>query len=134
MNKFSFPKSLRIKKRKLFDFIFKNGKKTATKNLVMWYVIFQEDEQKDFSKDAFNPKNIKLGLVVSKKLGNAVKRNKTKRLLREAFRLSKGALKDGAGIIIYPLAGCKLENKDQAALDLKKLWLKAGIYNEEAKK
>jgi ribonuclease P protein component len=134
VNKFSFPKSLRIKNRKLFDFIFKNGKKTATKNLVMWYVISQEDEQKDFSKDVFNPKNIKLGLVVSKKLGNAVKRNKTKRLLREAFRLSKGALKDGAGIIIYPLAGCQLENKDQTALDLKKLWLKAGIYNEEAKK
>ncbi len=133
MNKFSFPKSLRIKKRKLFDFIFKNGKKTATKNLVMWYVISQEHEQKDFSKDRFNPKNIKLGLVVSKKLGNAVKRNRTKRLLREAFRLSKGALKDGAGIIIYPLAGCKLENKEQTAMDLKKLWLKAGIYNEEAK-
>ena len=133
MNKFSFPKSLRIKKRKLFDFIFKNGKKTATKNLVMWYVISREHEQKDFSEDKFNPKNIKLGLVVSKKLGNAVKRNRTKRLLREAFRLSKGALKDGAGIIIYPLAGCKLENKEQTAMDLKKLWLKAGIYNEEAK-
>ena len=133
MNKFSFPKSLRIKKRKLFDFIFKNGKKTATKNLVMWYVISREHEQKDFSEDKFNPKNIKLGLVVSKKLGNAVKRNKTKRLLREAFRLSKGALKDGAEIIIYPLAGCKLENKEQTAMDLKKLWLKAGIYNEEAK-
>ncbi|MCK5106919.1 MAG: ribonuclease P protein component, partial [Elusimicrobiales bacterium] len=89
MNKFSFPKSLRIKRRKLFDFIFKNGKKTATKNLVMWYSIFNEYNQKDFLEDNSNSKNIKLGLVVSKKLGNAVKRNKIKRLLREAFRLSK---------------------------------------------
>ncbi|MCK5582503.1 MAG: ribonuclease P protein component [Elusimicrobiales bacterium] len=134
MHKFSFPKSLRIKRRKLFDFIFKNGKKTASKNLVMWFFVFDEYGQKDFSEERFNPKNIKLGLVVSKKLGNAVKRNKVKRLLREAFRLSKGALKDGAGIIIYPLAKCKLETQEQTSRELKKLWLKAGIYNEETKK
>ncbi|MBU2529755.1 MAG: ribonuclease P protein component [Elusimicrobia bacterium] len=150
MHKFSFPRSLRIKHRKLFDFIFKNGKKTATKNLVMWYFIFDKCNQERFPNDSSKLntdecptdthsdkigrlRNIKLGLVVSKKLGNAVKRNKVKRLLREAFRLSKGALKDGAGIIIYPLAECELETKDQTALDLKKLWLKAGIYNEEAK-
>ncbi|MCG2724837.1 MAG: ribonuclease P protein component [Elusimicrobia bacterium] len=134
MNEFSFQKSLRIKKRKLFDFMFKNGKKTATKNLVMWHIVSDKYEQQSFSKNSLNYRNIKLGLVVSRKLGNAVKRNKTKRLLREAFRLSKSALKDGAGIIIYPLSGCNLETMEQTVQELKKLWLKAGIYNEEAKK
>ena len=35
----------------------------------------------------------RLGIVASKKVGNAVKRNRAKRVIREAFRLSESQLK-----------------------------------------
>ena len=44
----------------------------------------------------------RLGLSVSRKVGNAVRRNRWKRLLREAFRLSQGQLSAGLDIILIP--------------------------------
>jgi ribonuclease P protein component len=45
----------------------------------------------------------RLGLSVSRrKFGTAVARNRVKRLLREAFRLSKGELPVGIDLVIVP--------------------------------
>lgn len=44
----------------------------------------------------------RFGLSVSRKHGNAVKRNRIKRLLREAFRLSQHELPDGLDLILIP--------------------------------
>jgi len=44
----------------------------------------------------------RLGLSVSRKLGNAVVRNRWKRLLREAFRLSRVRLPKGVDLVIVP--------------------------------
>ncbi len=44
----------------------------------------------------------RLGLIVSRKIGKAVKRNRVKRLLREIFRKNKELFPEGSDIIIIP--------------------------------
>ena len=92
MKFFSFPKSERLLNRK--DFVNSNrfGKKRHTKHFL---VIFRQ-----------NSLGIsRIGITTSKKTGNAVKRNRIKRLLREYFRLNKHNLCQGYDIIIIAKKG-----------------------------
>lgn len=47
----------------------------------------------------------RLGLSVSRKLGGAVVRNRWKRLIREAFRLSRPELPEGVDLVVIPRQG-----------------------------
>jgi ribonuclease P protein component len=44
----------------------------------------------------------RLGLSVSRKVGNAVRRNRVRRLLREAFRLTRPELPPGLDLVVIP--------------------------------
>jgi ribonuclease P protein component len=69
---FGFPKSKRLLKTKEFRTVFDGGIKNVSRHLVLFGMPSQTD---------------RVGLVVSKKVGNAVARNRVKRIIRENFRL-----------------------------------------------
>ena len=51
----------------------------------------------------------RLGLAVSKRCGNSVRRNRLKRRLREAFRLSRAELPAGLDLVIQPRANTPIQ-------------------------
>lgn len=118
MKRFAFPRTSRLRLKKDFEAVFEAGRKTVTGDLVAWH-------------DAGGQEHSKLGLMVSKKTGGAVKRNRLKRLLREAFRLDKRELKEGTRLIIYPKAGCAVEDLAQARSALDTLRRRARLDDGE---
>ena len=81
-----------IKESKDFRRVYRHGKSKVDNNLVV-YVLKS------------NNKNSRIGFSVSKKVGNAVKRNKIKRRLREIFRNNLLYLKKTVDIVVVARKG-----------------------------
>jgi len=81
-------KEYRIKKNKEFQETFKNGKSVANRQFVLYTL--KRPEQTHF----------RIGLSVSKKIGNAVMRNRIKRYVRQVFHELDGQLHNEIDFII----------------------------------
>lgn len=84
---FSFPKSERLLRPEDFLKVRKNGKRLSTRSLTLFFLPNGLDRRR-------------LGLSVSSRIGNAVKRNRVKRLLREFFRLNKDVFPESSDVLI----------------------------------
>ncbi len=92
MKRFGFPKSVRLLKPTEFDRVMQRRYSEAD-GLVILYA-------------ARGPCSAtRLGLIVSRKCGNAVVRNRWKRSLREAFRLVLHELPTGLDLVVLPHRG-----------------------------
>ncbi|MEX0315844.1 MAG: ribonuclease P protein component [Allomuricauda sp.] len=77
---FTFPKNEKLKSKKVFEQLFIEGKNLTAFPIKLIYL------KVDFADDT----SIKIGVVApKKKFKSAPKRNRIKRLLREAYRLNK---------------------------------------------
>jgi len=107
MGAFSFPKSEKILNRADFVKLNRSGKRLYTKHFTL---IIKKNGQGV----------TRLGVTVGKKSGNAVKRNRVKRLIRDFFRLNKKQFPQGYDIVI-------VAKKDASYLDLWKIKEEFGI-------
>lgn len=83
-----------LKKNRDFQLTYKKGKSYANRYLVMYV------RENDTSGN-------RLGLSVSKKVGNSVVRHRVTRLLRESYRLQEEHFRRGYDIIIIARASAK---------------------------
>ena len=74
---FSFPREVRLHKKKEFDLVYEQGKKLFCRD----FILFITENEGPLSR---------LGVTVSKKVSKrANKRNRIKRTIREIFRLNR---------------------------------------------
>ena len=100
-----------LKKNSQFQFVYKNGKSYANKYLVMYV------------KENGLEKN-RIGISVSKKVGNSVVRHRVTRLIRESYRLHENIFNSGLDIVIIARNNCaeaSYEEVESALLHLAKL-------------
>lgn len=76
-----------LKKNRQFRFVYKYGKSYANKYLVMYIKENGADQNR-------------IGISVSKKVGNSVVRHRVTRLIRESYRLHEAVFNSGLDIVI----------------------------------
>ena len=111
------PRSCRLHLKHDFERVILSGIKLKYKGIVLWYR----------RRETLQP--ARFAVVVSKKLGPAVVRNRTKRLLREAFRLNRKNVVSGVDIIVSPRDYTQLSHVHAAQEALKTLLKQEGLLS-----
>ena len=123
MPSYGLPRSRRLHLKKDFQKVIQGGVKLQYNGLILWWRSGPETNR-----------SARFAVVVSKRLGPAVVRNRTKRFLREAFRLNRENIKPGTDLIFSPRESEKIQNVHAAQEALKTLCGKAALLNHSSEK
>lgn len=102
-----------LKKNKDFQQVYRKGKSFANRYLVMYILENHMDKNR-------------LGISVSKKVGNSIVRHRLARLIRESYRLQEDRYRCGIDIVVIARIGAK--EKKYKDIDGAMLHL-AGLHN-----
>ncbi|WP_302815937.1 ribonuclease P protein component [Selenomonas flueggei] len=113
--KYTLPRSKMIKRRSDFQCVYQKGHSAAGRHMILY--VLRDPRVAG-----------KVGFAAGKKLGCAAVRNRTKRLLREAYRGLQHELRGDIGILLIGRAGLADGKMQDAAEDLRRLARRAGIF------
>lgn len=108
----------RLKKRRTFNYVYRNGLSVSDKNLVLISI-----------KSKYG---LKVGFNVSKKVGKAVVRNKVRRRLKEAFRSVIEQVADKHNYVVVARPSCAEMDYNQLKACLIALLKKANVLKSDA--
>lgn len=100
-----------------FDNIYKRGKSVGDKYVVVFYI----KNHRDINRTCF---------LASKKVGNSVRRNRARRLMRESYRLMKDRLPIGYDIIIIARNTITGRTFFEVDKSIKRAFSKAGLLKD----
>jgi ribonuclease P protein component len=106
---YKFRRSLRVRRKKDFQRVYEKGKSFVGHAGILYMLRLEKPAEKRF------------GVAAGKKLGNAVCRNRMKRMMREVCRRNQHGIKSGAAFVWIarrPLVGAKLEVFEKTFLKL----------------
>lgn len=98
----AFPRSARLLRHADFERVYKQGRRHFSASMTVFY--WQRPEAAEAQAAAKSPvaSGLRIGFTVSRALGGAVQRNRMKRRLREAVRLTRPHSGPSADVVINP--------------------------------
>lgn len=120
-----------LKGRGSFRELFAKGKRINGKSVRLMVLVgnlHTELKRIDstIGKESINPK---IGVVVYKKYGNAVQRNRAKRRIRAICNQFLPSIRNDCSIIISPKERFRTMSYNDAAQDISECFLKAGVLS-----
>lgn len=95
-----FPRSARLLRHADFERVYKQGRRHFSSSMTVFYM--RRPAEQSVNANAPSSSGLRIGFTVGRVLGGAVQRNRMKRRLREAVRLSRPPVGPNADVVINP--------------------------------
>ena len=116
---YSLDKEKRLRKNREYQVVYRSGRSYVNRLAVM-YILARSPKQKT-----------RVGFVTGKKIGCAVERNRSRRLMKEVYRLHQYELADGYDIVLIGRSFMKDAGYQEAERSIMQLFRRAGILKKK---